>query len=179
MLKYTIIKLNLPISYKYVFYQTHRCIYSVMTKNILNTKSGNLEMSQCLQCTSRNKTYCDKGRINNMKFFSNSLLIVWISHENKICFNHQLPPPPPQQKKNWCHITPLPPSPWWSPTYRGISPPPEGGRHGCNESSTCTSCLKATIISYFFLIKAVVAEVVLINLTTYIMSSISYYHTLP
>ena len=69
MLKYTIIKLNLPISYKYVFYQTHRCIYSVMTKNILNTKSGNLEMSQCLHCTSRNMTYCDKGRINTMKFF--------------------------------------------------------------------------------------------------------------
>ena len=99
MLKYTIIKLNLPISYKYIFYQTHRCIYTVTTKNILNTESGNLEMSQCLQCTSRNKTYCDKGRINNMKFFSNSLLIAWISHENKICFNHQLPPPHPHNNK--------------------------------------------------------------------------------
>ena len=107
MLKYTIIKLNLPISYKYIFYQTHRCIYTVTTKNILNTESGNLEMSQCLQCTSRNKTYCDKGRINNMKFFSNSLLIAWISHENKICFNHQLPPPTPTTtKKLMSHHTP-------------------------------------------------------------------------
>lgn len=40
-----------------------------MRKNILNTKSGNLEMSQCLHYTPRSKTYCGKGRINNMKFF--------------------------------------------------------------------------------------------------------------
>lgn len=149
-----------------------------MRKNILNTKSGNLEMSQCLHYTPRSKTYCGKGRINN-EVFSKSLLIVWISHENK-CFNHQppLPTPATTTTKNWCHITPLPPSPWWSPTYNRISPPSQGGCRSCNMSSTCTSCLQATI-SYFLLIKAVVAEVVLINLTRYIMSSITYYHTLP
>lgn len=64
-----------------------------MRKNVLNTKSGNLEMSQCLHYTPRSKTYCGKGRINN-EVFSKSLLIVWISHENK-CFNHQPPLPTP------------------------------------------------------------------------------------
>ena len=136
MLKYTIIKLNLPISYKYVFYQTHRCIYTVTRKNILNTKSGNLEMSQCLHCTSRNKTYCDKGRINNMKFFPTHFSLFGYHMKIKYVLNINSPSPHPHNnnnnKKSWCHITPLPPFPWWSPTYRGILPPPEGGRHGCN-----------------------------------------------
>ena len=107
MLKHTIIKLNLPISYKYIFYQTHRCIYTVTTKNILNTESGNLGMSQCLHCTSRNKTYCDKGRINNMKFFPTHFSLFGYHMKIK-CFNHQLPPPPqPQeQKKLMSHHTP-------------------------------------------------------------------------
>lgn len=99
MLKYTIIKLNLPISYKYVFYQTHRCIYSVMTKNILNTKSGNLEMSQCLHCTSRNMTYCDKGRINTMKFFPTHFSLFGYHMKINYVLTINSPPHPHNKKK--------------------------------------------------------------------------------
>ena len=93
MLKYTI-KLNLPISYKYVFYQTHRCIYIVKTKNILNTKSGNLEMSQCLHCTSRNMTYCDKVRINTMKFFPTHFLLFEYHMKINVLTTNSPPPTP-------------------------------------------------------------------------------------
>lgn len=105
MLKYTIIKLNLPISYKYVFYQTHRCIYSVMTKNILNTKSGNLEMSQCLHCTSRNMTYCDKGRINTMKFFPTHFSLFGY-HMKIYVLTTNTPTPTTTTKKLMSHHTP-------------------------------------------------------------------------
>ena len=77
-----------------------------MTKNILNTKSGNLEMSQCLHCTSRNMTYCDKGRINTMKFFPTHFSLFGYHMKIKYVLTINSPPTPTTKKKLMSHHTP-------------------------------------------------------------------------